>query len=239
MRTNVPTALRVLRRRRSWRQEDLGRRAGLARDTVSRVERGEVDGLTLATLTRLADAVGAALVVELRWQGADLDRLIDRAHASLQELAARRLADAGWFARPEVSFNHFGDRGRCDLAAWHPSTRTLLVVEVKSRLGDVQDTLGRLDVKVRLGGVIADQLGWGRPARVVPALVLPDTRTSRRVLARHETLFRSFGLRGRSALPWLRTPAGPVTGMIWFERPDSDEGSVTGSQRVRNGRPAG
>lgn len=238
MRTNVPEAMRALRRRQRLRQEDLGRRAGLSRDAVSRAESGELEGLTLGSLARLAEAADGILVVEVRWRGADLDRLIDSAHAAVQDAAARRVGSAGWLARAEVSFNHYGDRGRCDLLAWHPRTRTLLVVEVKSRLGDIQDTLGRLDVKVRLGAILAGQVGWGQPAWVVPALVLGDDRTSRRVLSRHESLFRRYGTRGRIALAWLRAPVA-TSGLIWFERTDSDQRRVIGPQRVRATRPAG
>lgn len=239
VRTNIPAALRALRSQRGWRQDDLGRRAGLSRDAVSRAESGQLHGLTLRSLSRMVEALDATLLVEARWQGADLDRLVDRAHAAMQDAAAHRLSEAGWLARPEVSFNHFGDRGRCDLVGWHASTRTLLVVEVKSRIGNLQETLGRLDVKVRLGGVISQQLGWGRPARVVRALVLGDDRTTRRVLARHESLFRSFGLRGRSTAAWLRAPVSGPIGLIWFERTNSDEGRITSANRVRMGRSAG
>jgi len=239
VRTNIPAGVKALRSRRGWRQEDLGRRAGLSRDAVSRAENGELNGLTLGSLAQLVAALDATLVVEVRWNGADLDRLVDRAHAAMQDRAARRLSDAGWLAKPEVSFNHFGDRGRCDLVGWHPSTRTLLMVEVKSRLGNIQETLGRLDVKVRLGGVISQPLGWGRPARVIPALVLGDDRTTRRVLARHEALFQSFGLRGRSAAAWLRAPGGTPSGLVWFEGTNSDESRIAPARRVRVGRRAG
>jgi hypothetical protein len=211
----------------------------VSRDTVSRAELGQLSGLTLGSLSRIVEALDATLLVEARWHGADLDRLVDRAHAEMQNAAAHRLSEAGWLARPEVSFNHFGDRGRCDLVGWHPSTRTLLIVEVKSRIGNLQETLGRLDVKIRLGPVISQQLGWGRPLRVVPALVLGDDRTTRRVLTRHEALFRSFGLRGRAAAAWLRAPVDDLSGLIWFERTNSDEGRITSANRVRVGRRAG
>jgi transcriptional regulator with XRE-family HTH domain len=160
VRTNVPRALRTLRHRRRWRQEDLGRRAGLSRDVVHRAEAGELRGITVGSLGRLTEALDAQLVVEIRWRGAELDRLVDADHARIVSAGAQRLERSGWIVRTEVSFNHFGDRGRCDLVAWHAGTRTLVIVEVKSRIGDLQETLGRLDVKARLGSVIADQLAW-------------------------------------------------------------------------------
>ena len=240
MRTNVPMAIRSLRGRRRWRQSDLGARAGLTRDPVSRAERGDLDGLTVGSLSRLASALDATLVVEIRWQGADLERLVDRRHALLQETTAHKLAAAGWLVQVEVSFNHFGDRGSCDLVGWHPATQTLLIVEVKSRLGNVQETLHRLDVKARLGGVIARQLNWPQPASFARGLVLQEDRTARRLLARHETLFASFTTRGWAVGRWLRRPTGGRSSLLWFQSlPDADEGHATRLQRVRLRRPAG
>jgi Holliday junction resolvase-like predicted endonuclease len=189
-------------------------------------------------MARLANALDASLVVELRWRGADLDRLVDRAHAAVQNAAALRLGGAGWVTHSEVSFNHYGDRGRCDLLAWHPSSKSLLIVEVKSRIGDVQDLLGRLDVKVRLGQLLAAQSGWAQPTRIVPALVLKDDRAARAVLERHPAIFDRYGLRGRAALAWLRAP-GDASGLVWFEGANSDLARVNGPRRVRIGRPAG
>jgi hypothetical protein len=146
--------------------------------------------------------------------------------------------DLGWIARAEVSFNHYGDRGRCDLLAWHPATRTILIVEVKSRLGDIQDTLGRLDVKARLGGLLAGQVGWDELGLVVPALVLPDNRSARRVLMRHESLFHRYGTRGITALAWLRSPQ-LASGILWFEQADSDKVGGISRQRVRRAPLAG
>ncbi|HEX2141547.1 MAG TPA: helix-turn-helix transcriptional regulator [Candidatus Limnocylindria bacterium] len=239
MRTNVPRALKALRVQQRLRQVDLGRIASLTRDAVSRAERGMLRGMTLGSLARLADALNAELVVEIRWQGAELDRLIDRFHAMLVAAIARRLEGAGWLVRVEVSFNDFGDRGRCDIVAWHPVTRTLVVVEGKTRLGNLQETLGRLDVKARLGSVIAEQLGWGRPSTVVPALVLTEVGSNRRVLREHDELFRGFEVRGRAALAWLRRPSGAIRGLLWFESPDADGARTDRSARARGRQPAG
>ena len=170
MHTNVQRAVRLLRIRRSWPQGVLGSRAGVSRELVSRLERGDVAGMTLGSIDRMATALGASVHLQLRWQGEHLDRLMDAAHAAIQQAVAELLTSMGWTVRVEVSFNHYGDRGRVDVLALHPALRILLIVEVKSDLGDLQDTLGRLDVKVRLGPVIARELGWNNVAVVMPAL---------------------------------------------------------------------
>ena len=240
MRTNVPLAMRTLRAPQRLRQVDLAARAHLARDSVSRVETGRLGGMTIASLDRLVGALDATLVVEIRWRGAELDRLVDRAHAHLANAAAHRMQRAGWNARAEISFNHYGDRGSCDLLALHPATRTLLVVEVKSRIGNVQEMLHRLDAKVRLANVLARQLDWPAPSSVVRALVLPDDRTARRALGAHPARFVRFALRGRASLGWLRAPQRGVTGVLWFEKQaDSDVAGTIRVRRVRRRATAG
>ena len=234
MRTNLPIAVRALRRAREWRQDDLGARASVSRDLVSRVENGELAGMTIRSLEVLAAALDAGLVVELRWQGADLDRLVDRGHAQLQEAVVARLRAASWVTHLEVSFNHFGDRGRCDVLAWHASTRTLLIVEAKTRFGNLQETIGALDVKRRLGRVLAEQIGSPNPRAVVAALAVAEHRTGRRIVQRYPSMFAAFGLRGRDAASWISAPAGAPTGLLWFESlPDSYGSRISSPDRVR------
>ena len=117
--------------------------------------------------------------------GRTLDRLIDERHARLVETTLRTLSAAGWTVRPEVSYSEWGERGSIDLLAWHGSTATLLVVEVKTELASVEETLRKHDEKVRLGPVVAARrLGWN-PLTVSRLLVLPATRTTTRHLAAH------------------------------------------------------
>ena len=203
--------------------------------TISRIERGILRGLPLGTVERIADALGASVDVTLRWEGEQLDRLIDAAHAFIQQQSAAILTSGGWTVRPEVSFNHYGDRGRVDLLAYHGPTGVVLVIEVKGSLGDLQDALGRLDTKARLARSLADAAGWPHVRAVVPAFVFADTRSVRRTIAAHEAVFGRFSLRGRSAVAWTRRPSFPAPGgLIWFVNvPDSHGVSLTRSRRVR------
>ncbi len=236
MHSNVPRGIRLLRLRRGWTQSQLGDRIGVSRETVSRLERGDVDGMTLQSLTRIAGALGASVFVQLRWQGANLDRLLDAAHAALQHSVAELLTSIGWQVRVEVSFNHYGDRGRVDIFAYHPFHRVLLVTEIKSALGDLQETIGRLDVKVRLARQMAGDLGWTDVRAVHPALVIGDTRRARRTVLEHGALFARYTRRGRDATAWLRRPAGTAGvgfGLLWFATlPDSHSTTVRAGQRA-------
>ena len=148
--------------------------------------------------------------------------------------ACRRLAALGWETWVEASFNSFGERGRIDVLAFEPQARLLVVVEVKTAFGDLQDTLGRLDAKTRLARAVATERGWAA-ARAVPMLVVADTRTSRRVVAAHASLFGGFDVRGRAAQAWLRHPAGAMPrGLLWFaKRPDSHGVTIGSRERVR------
>lgn len=168
-------------------------------------------------LRRMVESLGARLVVEVQWQGAELDRLLDGDHAALVEGIATYLAARRWDVRPEVSFNVFGERGRFDLLGWDVGTGILLVVEVKTLIGDLQDAIGRLDVKVRLAPRLAPQEGW-RVRRVVPLLVLAEHPTNRRVVAAHPATFHRFTLRGGQARRWLRSPglAAVPNGVLIF-----------------------
>jgi transcriptional regulator with XRE-family HTH domain len=212
---NASRALRFLRVRRGWRQTDLGLRAGVSRELISRLERGCVESVPIGKLAAVVHALGGRLFIDVRWEGERLDRLMDAAHAGIVELASRRLRIAGWDVRPEVSFNHFGDRGRIDLLGWHGASRSVVVVEAKSRIGDVQETLGRLDVKVRLAPGIARDIGWGTPATVTPMLVVADGRTPRRVINAHAATFSRFATRGRAVTAWMHRPL-PTSGLLWL-----------------------
>jgi transcriptional regulator with XRE-family HTH domain len=214
-------------------------RAGVSRQVISRIECNELRAVQIGTIARVLQALDASADLTVRWRGEALDRLMDSAHAALVERCVSLLRDRGWLTRVEVSFNHFGDRGRVDVLAFHGDTRTALVVEAKSAIGDEQETHGRLDVKARLGTIIAESVGW-HAAVVVPALVIAESRTARRIVGGHGSTFARFDVRGRKALAWLRHPVGAVpTGLLWFvELPDSRGVSVARSARVRTARSA-
>ena len=234
MYTNIERGVRFLRLKRGWAQQTLGDRTDVSREMVSRMERGDLRGMTLNSIDRIAGALGASVHLQLRWHGEQLDRLIDAAHASIQQSVAKQLTSFGWLVRVEVSFNHFGDRGRVDILAYHPILCVLLVIEIKSALDDLQDTLGRLDVKVRLGPQLGRDHGWTDIEVVIPGLVIGDSRLARRTVAGHAALFERYNLRGREALAWLRRPAAPGgTGLLWFANgPDSHGATNRRGQRA-------
>lgn len=211
----IGQSVRALRQRSGWRQADLARRAGVSQPVVSRVETGRWDGLRWSMVCSVCSEAGLRLSLEGRWRGGELPRLLDAAHAALQERLKRRLEAVGWLAAAEVTYARYGERGSIDLLAWHPPTGLLLVVEVKSSIADVQGLLRPLDAKVRLASGISRELGWAARG-VVPCLAVGDTTTNRRRIAEHTALFGRFSVRGRTASAWLGRPAVTVPGLLLF-----------------------
>ncbi|HEX2140659.1 MAG TPA: helix-turn-helix domain-containing protein [Candidatus Limnocylindria bacterium] len=220
--------VRALRRRRGWRQIDCSTRAGVHRSTWSSIERGHFDRLSLLILRRCLAVLDVKLDLLPSWRGAQLSRLMDEGHAALQAEWKRRLEAMGWLVRVEVSFNHYGDRGRIDLVAWHPRLQILVIAEVKTEIADAQGLLGALDVKVRVAPNVAKALGLGRPRLILPLLIVADGSTNRDRIARLQPLFARFTIRGRQAAAWLRNPRESVVGLLVFtDLRNANGGSVT------------
>jgi transcriptional regulator with XRE-family HTH domain len=229
--------IRALRQRIGWRQDDLAREARVSRSAVGRIERGRADRVTVAALDRVAAALDARVIVRLDWRAEQLDRLLDAAHSGTVDLVVAFLTGAGWLVATEVSFSIYGERGSIDVLAFHPTTRTLLVVEVKSTVPDVGPMLMTLDRKVRLAPGIARQRGWevGSVARL---LVIRDGATARRrVAALAATFANAFPVQGAAVKRWLRCPDRPISG-LWFLSPAPGTATTTRS-RVRRSRGGG
>ena len=132
---SVGRMVQAVRVSRNLRQEDVAARAGISRQTVSRLECGLVDGMTVATLRAISRALGMTPIVSLGWRSPEVDRLCDRLHAAIVERVASELMRFGWEIAPEHSFNHYGERGSADLLAWHAASGSLLVVESRRDSG--------------------------------------------------------------------------------------------------------
>jgi transcriptional regulator with XRE-family HTH domain len=232
-------SLRALRLRRRWRQVDLAAAVRTSSSTISRIERGRIGGVSMATMRRVCEGLGASLDVRVRWNGESLDRLLDEAHAGLVETLVRELRAAGWSTAVEVSFAVRGERGSIDVLAFHESTATLLVAEVKSVVPDAQATLAGIDRKARLARAIGPDRGWhGR--HVARLLVIGDSTTSRRRIERLGATFRAaFPIGSRAVRAWIQAPSESIAGLLFLPYARDVHGSlsVTGRQRVRRARP--
>ena len=210
------TRLRAIRIERRERLVDVARRSGLSASAISRNERGKARRSTVENLDRHASALDASLEVQLRWRGTDPDKLINAGHSALHGIVARLFRTLhGWIATPEVSYSIYGERGVIDWLVWHPATRSLLVIELKTTLVDVQAVLAALDRYARLATRVARDRGW-RPATISVWLAFEDTTRNRRAVAAHRQLFEAvLPAGGREVRAWLRRPIGAVPFRFW------------------------
>jgi transcriptional regulator with XRE-family HTH domain len=214
-RTRVGMDVRLLRRRRGWTQEQLGSEAKVSRSTISAIEHGRAERASMSTLIAVVEALGARLSMRIYWHGEALDRMRDERHAALVDRILRVMIAHAWVAQSEVTFNEFGERGSIDVLACHPGSGALLVIEVKSVVPDLQDMLSTLDRKTRLAPGLARKAGW-RVRSVSRLLVLPEDRTVRRRVAHHSVTFDVvLPLRNAAVKRWLRSPDGPIAGVLF------------------------
>ena len=231
--------IREVRRRGHERQSDLSRRTGISQSKISRAEHGRLDRLTYTEVERLCSALEIRLSLDASWRGIEGTRLLDRAHAAIVEHVVETLSGLGWETIIEYSFNHFGDRGSADVVGWHRPLRALVIIEVKSVIADVQDTLAKVDRKVRVVPLLlARERGWA-PTWVARLLVVPDRSTVRRVIARHEATFRTvLPARTVEVRQWLVAPDGPLAGVMFLsDSPPRNTGETVGCRGRRSASP--
>ena len=236
------SAIRLLRQQRHWTQADLAGRAGVSDTTISRIERGHIRSLTVATIQEVAGELDVRIDLVPRWRSGDLDRLLNRRHSTLHELVARWFGEVvpDWVLAPEVSYSIYGERGVIDILVWHPGRRALLIIELKTDIVDVNDLVGSADRRRRLARTIVAERGWD-PATVSAWVIVAPSRTNRRRVAAHEAMLRAaFPMDGRGMRAWLRDPVGSVAALSFW--PDSHgravRPDVTPVRRVRRPRNA-
>jgi transcriptional regulator with XRE-family HTH domain len=240
----VGRAFRAIRIQHRWRQRDVAQQARVSQRTITEIELGRLEHVSLATLRRVGAVLDVRVQIDAWWRSGRVDHLLDRAHAALVEQVVRRLTAHDWTIRVEFGFNEYGERGSVDVLAWHAATATLLIIEVKTRIDDLQAALASFERKLRLiPRVAARDLDW-EPVLTVPVLVMLDTRQNRGLVASHRATIDAIWpgrtvavdriVRHRAASD---TVAGaPASGGIWFVPPTQLGTGATQPSRVRTGR---
>lgn len=232
------TAIRTVRQRRRWRQVDLAARCGISQPAISRLERGHAGPMSLDDVRTVAAALEIRVDLVPRWRAGDLDRLLNARHSALHESVTR------WFGRrypawtlvPEASFAIYSDRGVIDILAWHPGRRAVLIVELKTDVADINELLGTLDRKRRVGSKVAAERGWD-PVSVSTWLIVAPTRTNRRRLQAHAAMLHgALPDSGNAVRNWLSDPIGRVdAASVWSVSARSEPASAGPVRRVRAG----
>ena len=231
-------AIRAVRVKRGWTQQRLADQAGVHRSAVSLIERGHLEGRTLATLLAVAKSLDIRITIGARWRAGDLDRLLNGRHSLLHESVASWFSEAlpDWILAPEVSFAIYSERGVIDILAWHPQRRALLVIELKTDIVDVNEMVGTIDRKRRLASQIARERGWD-PLTVSCWVIIAGGRTNRSRVAAHRMLLRNaFPADGDDVRRWLRDPSGSISGLSLWEQGAHD---LAARRRVRPAQRAG
>jgi len=206
----VGRMIRAVRVRRGWRQSDLAEAASVSQTTVSRIERGRLGAVPIRTLRAVAGALDVRATVELHGSGADLDRLLGAGHSAMHEELARMFAGRRTGCAARRDLRDLWRARAIDVLAWHEPTRSLLVIELKTELVDMQETVGTLDRKVRLAGKIARERGWD-PLTVSSWLLIAESPSNRRAARRHGAMLgQRFTVDGHAMAAWLRRPGGRV-----------------------------
>jgi len=185
---------------------------------VARIERGAFASIPLGKIRHLAETLGARFDTIVRWQGADLGRLLDARHAAMHETMAKLLGGLdGWVFEPEVSFSIYGERGIIDILAWHPGRRMLLVIELKTEVVEVSGLLGTMDQRRRLASEVASRFGW-KPVAVSTWVIVAESRTNRRAVSAHASVLRAkLPVDGRRIGGWLRDPASRIDALSFLQ----------------------
>jgi len=198
----------------------------VSQQEVSLLERGHVAAASLRMVRSVLTALDASAEIEVRWRGGALDRLLDERHAQLVGETVRRLAVLGWETATEVTYAVYGERGSIDVVARRADLGLILVVEVKSELVSIEETLRKQDEKVRLAArIVHERLAWETRA-VARMLVVPGDRTTRRRIARASAVLdRAYPIRGIAAREWLRRPSTAPAALLLLTDTNGSSGS--------------
>ena len=236
----VGRILRALRHRLRLRQIDVAERADVSQQLVSRLERGRLAGMPIETVRRVFAGLDADAITVVHWRGGQLDRLLDERHADLVGRVTVMLRRHGWEVVPEATYSEFGERGSIDLLAWHARTRTLLVVEVKTEITSIEETLRRHDAKVRLAPKLARDRFGDTPRVVARLLVIAEGPTNRRRIGRSApVLDAAYPHRGGLVRTWLRSPVRGMAGLLFVTGASTTGRRTGGPTRVRRQTGAG
>ncbi|MEO5965153.1 MAG: helix-turn-helix transcriptional regulator, partial [Candidatus Limnocylindrales bacterium] len=205
------------RSRRRLTQAQLGALVGLARSTVSALERGRGGGHTLDTWQRIGVALGTSVRVDLPRD--PLADTADAGHLVLQELVLRLARAAGIRGSFELPTRPADPSRSADVGLRDDLRRRLTLVECWNAIGDIGGAARSTSRKVAEAERLAPTLGH-MPYSVASCWVVRATRTNRALVERYPEVFaaRFPG----SSLAWVRAlttgsppPADP--GLVWAD----------------------
>ena len=195
LRMTFGQACRDVRGRLGLSLEAVASTAGITASYLARIERGRVNP-TLDTVDRVSEALGLQLHLDVRppvFLGPSPKR--DLVHARCSAYVDRRLRGYGWSTAREVALVDGRYRGWIDLLAFDPTTASLFIIEIKTRVDDIGALERQLGWYERSAGELARERSW--PARSTRSvlLVLASEEVERTLSANRNALRVAFPLR--------------------------------------------
>jgi transcriptional regulator with XRE-family HTH domain len=176
----------------------LARQAGISPSYLARVERGLANP-SMRTVEDIAAALGLQLGLVVRppviLAGPNDRRQRDLIHARCSGYVDRRLRAAGWSTLREVPIVDGRYRGWIDLLAFDPTSGTLLIIEIKTRLDDLGAVERQLGWYEGQAPRVAAEQGWTAKCTRSLLLLLASEENERAIRANREVLERAFPTR--------------------------------------------
>lgn len=175
-------------------QQTLADAVGVSRPYIAAIESGRANP-SLDLVVRIADRLGIEIDLVARQPLVLARPQHDLVHARCSGFTDRRLRRAGCEVRREVEVVHGRSHGWIDLLAFDPRTRTLFVIEIKTRLDDLGAIERQLGWYERSALPVARESGW-RPERVAGWLIaLASDEVETVIRANAEALGAAFPMR--------------------------------------------
>ena len=215
-RARIGESVRQMRRKRRWSQRELGRRTGLGRLVIGRLERGE-GTLDVERLERISVAFGVPLAV-----GFDRDphdEPADAGHLAMQELVLRLGRQAGFDRQFELATRPAEPWRSADVGLGSARQRVVIDAECWNTFGDVGAGARSSTRKVAELEQLA-LAAWGPPARAALVWVVRDTARNRELIARYPEIFaRRFPGSSRAWVDALTMGSAVPTepGLVWCD----------------------
>jgi DNA-binding XRE family transcriptional regulator len=177
-------------------QDELATVVGVSRSYIAGIEAGKVNP-SLDVVMRIGVSLGVDLELVGHRPVVVDPRSTSVVHSRCSGYVGRRLGSGGWLVAREVEIVHARSHGWIDLLAFHPGTRTLVIVEIKTRLDDLGAIERQLAWYERSAPAVAvARFGW-RPSGVVSWLLLLQSDDVENAIRRDRDLLREgFRMRG-------------------------------------------
>ena len=210
--------VRRARRRRKWSQTELGRRAGLAQTTVSKIERGAGGALSLESWQQVGLVLALQFAIDF---GRDaLEEPADSGHLAIQELVLRLGRRAGYSRTYELPTKPSDPRLSVDVGLADDRSRRLLQIECVNVFGNVNAAVRSSDRKRAEADAYAAVTTDGSVYDVHQCWVVRATRRNRELLARYPEVFATaFPASSRGWVDALTKGAEPPggRGLVWCD----------------------